>query len=295
MATTWADRVRRWCREPVVHFFLIGIGIFLIYSWVLSKSGKDRIVISETLIEGLCKDYLLRTGSVPSPGEKQALIDNLVDDEILIREALAMGVDQGDPILRRRLIQKMGFLIEGVNPVPDPTEAELQEYLERNREGYATPERISLTHVFLQQSGSVGQADKDVETLLEALSEGVDPGKLGDPFALGSHFARRSKQELAAKFGHRFVEKVITLPEGVWSAPIRSSYGLHLVLITARTEAQEPKLDGVRPLVVQQFKTEKQKENRRLAIRRLRDRYVIQIEGRDSHDNPINRGANTGS
>lgn len=260
-----------------MHFLLIGIVVFLIYTWVLSKSGKDRIVISEALIEGLCKDHLLRTGAAPSPGEKQALIDNLVDDEVLIREALAMGVDQGDPILRRRLIQKMGFLIEGVNPVPEPTEAELQEYLQRNRERYVTPERISLTHVFLQQSGSIGPLEIEVERLLEQLRAGVDPGRLGDPFVHGTHFVRRSKQELAAKFGHRFAGKVMTLPEGVWSGPLRSDYGFHLVLLTARTETEEPNLEKVRPLVVQELKAEKLKEIRRLAIRRLRDRYVIEV------------------
>ncbi len=278
MARTGTGRVRRWCREPLVHFLLIGTAVFLAYTWLSPKSGLDRVVISQALIEGLCRDYSLRTGSAPSATEKQALIENLVDDEVLIREALAMGIDQGDPILRRRLIQKMGFLIEGVNPVPEPTEAELQAYLDRNRERFAREERVSLTHVYLQQSGSGDPAEAEVEGLLQALSSGVDPGRLGGPFVHGTRFVRRSEKELSAKFGSGFAEAVMRFPEDVWSGPVRSSYGIHLVLITARTEAEEPPLQAVRPLVVQQLKTEKREEARRSAIRRLRDRYVIEVD-----------------
>jgi len=277
MARTGTGRVRRWCRAPLLHFLLIGTAVYLAYTWLSPRSGQDRIVISQALIDGLCRDYSLRTGSAPSPVEKQALIENLVDDEVLIREALAMGIDQGDPILRRRLIQKMGFLIEGVNPVPEPSEADLQDYLERNPERFVREGRVSLSHVFLQHSGSADPSETEVERLLEVLSSGVDPGRLGDPFVHGTRFVRRSRKELAAKFGHRFAETVMTVQEGVWCGPIRSSYGFHLVLITERTEAEEPNLERVRLLVLQQLKAERQKEIRRQAIRRLRDRYVVEV------------------
>jgi hypothetical protein len=173
----------------------------------------------------------------------------------------------------------MGFLIEGYNPVPEPTEAELQAYLARNRERFVEEERVSLTHVFLQSNGSADPPESNVERLLAELEGGGDSRGLGDPFVHGTRFVRRSKKELSAKFGSGFAEGIMTLREGVWSGPIRSSYGLHLVLITERTEAEEPTLEKVRPLVVQQVKMEKQKETKRLAIRRLRDRYVIEIEG----------------
>jgi hypothetical protein len=214
----------------------------------------------------------------PSAAEKQALIDNLVDDEVLVREALNMGIDRGDPILRRRLIQKMGFLMEGFNPVSEPTEAELRVYLERHPERFVEEERISLVHVFLQSDGSADSAETDVDRVLAELSRGADPGRLGDPFVHGTRFIQRSRKDLAGKFGEGFAHRVMSLPEGVWSGPVRSSYGIHLVLVTERFEAKEPTLDEVRPLAVQQMKLQRQKDTRRSAIRRLRDRYVIEIE-----------------
>ena len=270
---------RRWYRQPLVHFLLTGAAVFFAYTWLASMSGKDRIVISQALIEGLCRDYRQRTGAAPSPAEKQALIENLVDDEVLMREALNMGIDRGDPILRRRLIQKMGFLIEGFNPVWEPTEAELQAYLARHRERFVEEERISLAHVFLKSNGSGAPPETDVERMLAELSGGADPGRLGDPFVHGTRFIRRSRKDLAAKFGEGFADRAMSLPEGGWSGPIRSSYGLHFVIVTERIEAKEPTLDQVRPQVVQQMNMEKQKETRRSAIRSLRDRYVIEIEG----------------
>ncbi len=285
-------KLRKGCREPLWQFIAIGSAIFLLYREVAPKD--HRITISQAHVEGLRQDHLRRTGFPPTPEEESALIERLFQDEVLLREALRIGLDQGDPIVRRRLLQKMGFLVENLNPVPEPTEAELREHFQRHGERFAQEGRISLIHVFLAPDRSGAAPATEAQHILDKLSAGMDPGDLGDPFIHGSRFVRRTGKELAAIFGTSFADSLKDLQEGAWCGPIESSYGFHLVRITSRTEAREPTLAEVRPQVLEHLKTMKREEATRAAIRRLSDRYEIRLEQGDSRKEAIvlKRGAN---
>ena len=278
----------RLCR-PLLYLAALGIVVFLLYKWGTSKPDTREILVSRAHIEGLRQEYLQKTGSLPGPDEEKALIQKFVDNEVLVREAREMGLDQGDPIVRRRLIQKMEFLLEDFYMRNEPTEAELQEFYERRSESFVKPERFSLTHVFLDRGRSTDPLDLSVSSLIEKLSDGTDPSKLGDPFVLGSRFQQRTRKELAAIFGSPFAEAVSQLPEGVWSGPVESSYGHHLVRIESGTEARQPGLEEVRYRVLKKWKAEQRASVIPQEVRRLRDRYDIRcVEGNTG--NPDTKG-----
>jgi peptidyl-prolyl cis-trans isomerase C len=286
-------KLRKGCREPLWQFIAIGSAIFLLYREVAPKD--HCIPISQAHVEGLRQDHLRRTGLPPTPEEESALIERLFQDEVLLREALRIGLDQGDPIVRRRLLQKMGFLMENLNPVPEPTEAELQEHFQRHGQRFAQEGRISLVHVFLASNRSgAAPAETEAQSVLDKLSAGTDPGDLGDPFIHGSRFVQRTDKEMAAIFGSSFADSLKDLQEGVWCGPMESSYGFHLVRITSRTEAREPTFAEVRPQVQKSLKAVKRERAKRAAIQRLSDRYEIRLEERDSRKEAVvlKRGAN---
>jgi hypothetical protein len=272
-------RARRLLAEPMVHFLGIGAILFMLHAR-LHPSGGDRIVVSAAFIDALRQDHTRRTGQPPTADEERGLIDRYIDEEILYREALALGLDRGDVIVRRRLIQKMEFVSRDAAPAVEPSAAELQRFLDVHADRYREPLAASLRHVFLARDRRGDALASDAARILAELRTGADPGALGDPFLQGSAFARRTPRELEAIFGRPFAEAVSTLPAGAWSGPIPSSYGLHLVLVSERNEPGAPRLADVRARVRRDWIDEHREEADRAALRRLRDRHPVEIERR---------------
>lgn len=279
------QRLGSWSREPLWHFVAIGAAVFLLHRGL--SPTEDRILVSRAHVEGLRQNHLRQTGLLPTPEEEAALIETFVGDEVLLREALRMGLDQGDPIVRRRLIQRMGFLLEDLNPPAEPTRADLLAYFEHHRERFARQPQISLTHVFLNRNGPQEASRSEIQSMLDRLSAGVDPKQLGDPFVLGARFVRKPPKELAAIFGTGFAEALNDLEEGVWGGPIESSYGYHLVLVTSRQEAREPDFEEVRTLILEELRKQRREEAMRTAVRDLSDRYEIRLEGGDPENEAV--------
>src|SRR5215470_2157889 len=178
-----AGRVlNRWRREPLVHFIVLGVALFAGYHVLTPSAPTRRIVLSDSVIDGLRQEHLRRSGSLPTPAEEAALVDRFIDDEVLYREALALELDRGDIIVRRRLVQKMEFLNESLQDLPEPTEAELQQYAAAHPERYAQPERTTLTHVFVSRERYGPEARAHAEALRSQLLNGAQAAGLGDPF-----------------------------------------------------------------------------------------------------------------
>jgi peptidyl-prolyl cis-trans isomerase C len=276
-----ANRLRRWLREPLLHFAVLGIALFEVHHWVAPPGMTRRIVLSDGVIHGLRQDHVRRYGTPPTADEEAAIIQRFIDNEVLYREALALGLDRGDIVVRRRLVQKMEFLTEDSEPVLEPTDGELQAYLDAHAARYAVPTRVALTHVFVGSDRHGSHAATDAAQLRVQLSAGADPPALGDPFLRGREFASSTEAELAAIFGPTFATQLMSLPIGSWSDPIESSYGLHLVRVTARTPGRESLLVEVRANVRHDWQEDRRGELNRLALARLRGRYDIRIEGTD--------------
>ncbi len=269
--------MRRWLKEPLLHFCALGLVVVAVYRWVAPQPPTNQIVLSEAAIEGLRQDYLRRNGALPTAAEQAALIQRFVDDEVLYREALALGLDRGDVIVRRRLVQKMEFVLEGSAAIPEPSDEELQGYLDAHAERYALPERLTLTHVFVSADRHGEQAQPVAERLHGLLLGGEDPADLGDPFLRGREFPLKTERELAAIFGAPFAAQAKSLPLGTWSEPLRSSFGLHLVRVTARTAGRQPTLAEVRATLRRDWQDERRTQMSQAELARVRQRYEIHV------------------
>jgi hypothetical protein len=198
---------------------------------------------------------------------------------MLYREAVALGLDRGDPIVRRRLVQKMGFIAEDLAAQSEPTDAELEAYLTAHAPRYRMPERVSFRHVFVSRDRRGPDAHQGAARLLEQIQGGAEPGAIGDPFLQGASFMRRSAAEIEAIFGRAFAEAVITARADAWSGPISSSYGAHIVFVSERVASAAPSLSAVRARVRQDLIDERRADATRAAIQKLRERYRVALVG----------------
>jgi peptidyl-prolyl cis-trans isomerase C len=274
--------VRRLSREPLLHFVLLGAALFALHRAVAPRPdprSARRIEVTPSVLAGLLQEHARRTGAPPTRDEERALVRRYVDAEVLYREALALGLDRGDVIVRRRLVQKMELLDEEEAPAV-PAEAELQAILDGAGDRWARPARVALEHVFVARDRHADAA-AEAARLRARLLAGDDPARLGDPFLRGRAFPPTAERDLAAMFGAPFARAVMALPEppqrdrGAWSEPIASSFGWHLVRVTAREEARPARLDEVRREVEHAWRERRRAEAKRAALDRLRMHYDV--------------------
>ncbi len=275
MTATRRRFISLWLREPLIHFLVLGTALAGIYGWTAAR--PRRIVLSSDAIHGLRQEYLRRNGKLPDGAEEAAMVQRFIDDEILYREALAQGLDRGDVIVRRRLVQKMEFIIEGMDPVPSPAEAELQAYLDAHAERYAIPDRLTLTQVYLSNERHARNGETVALELRRRLLAGDDAAALGDPFIHGGHFELQTERQLAGIFGDAFAHALMSRATPGWSPPLRSSYGWHLVRIDERQPGYVPSLAEVRTAVRRDWEAERRADMDRDAMERLRRRYDIAL------------------
>jgi hypothetical protein len=269
---------RRLVREPLVHFVLLGAAIFAAQALLGGDGASRRIEVDDSLRRALRQDHVRRTGAEPTPAEEAALVESYVDEEILYREALALGLDRGDVIVRRRMLQKMEFLAESAEPIAEPSDADLERFLAENGARYAVPARVALTHVFVGSDRHGESAEPLARELRERLAAGADPATLGDPFPRGRDFGLSSERELAGIFGSELAAAAMRLPAGRWSEPLRSAYGWHLVRPSQTAPGGPPRLADVRQAVRLDLLEEIRAGRRRDALEALREGYEVVLD-----------------
>lgn len=257
-----------------------GAVLWLAQSW-LATPARTRIEVDDELRAGLRSDHQRRTGRPPTAAEEQALIDAHVDEEVLYREALALGLDRGDVVIRRRLVQNMGFLLEEEGALGEPDDDALRAHLAANAARFTVPARTSFVHVFVPGRASDPAAAGTLGELRARLDEGTDPATLGAPFARGARFQGLAPGEVDEVFGPGFGARLAALPVGTWSAPIGSSYGWHLVRVDERIAPELPPLDTIRAEVAGDWREQRRRDAERRALGRLRERYEI-VRGQPS-------------
>ena len=264
----------RLLRDPLVHFLLGGALLFGLYGLVGEEADRpDRVVVSEIEIERLASTFARTWMRPPTQGELDGLIDDFVTEEILYREALELGLDRNDLVIRRRLRQKMEFLAQDL-AAPNADDAALQAYLAANPERFLEPERWSFRQVFLDP-GRDGAAR--APGLLETLRSGDDPDAAGDPTLLPRGLERASPREVDGTFGDGFATALADAEKGAWFGPVRSSYGLHLVRIDERTPQRMPALEEIRAAVEREWAAAQRRELNERFERTLRERYEIEV------------------
>lgn len=284
------SRLRRLLREPLLVFLVIGAGVFALdrmAGGVFDPESRSILVTREQVIR-LADLWSAQIGRLPTAAELDSLVEDHVREEVLVREAMRMGLDQDDTIVRRRLAQKMSFLIEDTVVVDDISDSELAAYFEENAERYGDAQRFTLRHVYVSpdRRGSDEEAARvatDILAQLQAEGGGAEPEntlwrRLGDPFMLRREYGRRTAGDLAELFGGAFVDGLAPLPIGEWAGPVESAYGYHIVRLSARTEARPAVFEDVRRRVLEDARRDARDAANREAHERLRERYQVEIE-----------------
>jgi hypothetical protein len=248
---------KRLLREPLIHFLLLGGALFLIFGrGELDTSGDGRqILVSEAEINRLAAAFAQTWHRPPDANELQAQINDYIREEVLYRTALKLGLDKNDMIIRRRLRQKIEFTFE--DTVPPPQEAELRAYLAAHTDKFRSQPLISFRQVFVSLSRG-GTAETDAQRILTQLASATSgASNEGDTFLLGEGFNQTPLDRIAALFGNEFAHALARAPTGRWVGPLRSSYGLHLVLITETQRATLPPFEQVRAAVEREWFAER--------------------------------------
>ncbi|MDH4115434.1 MAG: peptidylprolyl isomerase [Gammaproteobacteria bacterium] len=276
--------MRKFLREPLLHFLLIGIGLFVLYDVLRGgNTGAPReIVVTEARVEALAQNFATTWMRPPTAQEIGGLIDDYIAEEIYYREAIAMGLDQDDTVIRRRLRQKMEFISEDAAAAAAPTDVQLQEFLAKHPERFLEPAQLSFRQVYFSTEKRGEQARVQAEQLLTRLQAGrgpADPAAAGDPTLLPPDMHSASPQLIANTFGSDFAAQVAEAPVGQWSGPLQSGFGLHLVHVDERVASVLPAFDQIRPIVLREYQAEQRTRSNKKFLDGLRTKYEIRIEG----------------
>ncbi|MFM8413052.1 MAG: peptidyl-prolyl cis-trans isomerase [Alphaproteobacteria bacterium] len=266
-------RIGRLAREPMLQFLLVGAIAFALFG--RRDAGPRAIVVDDGLRRALRRDFERRNGAAPSAEQEDALVRHWVDEEILVREALALGLDRGDVIVRRRLLQKMEFLAEEGGPVAEPDDATLQAWLDAHADRWRAEPRLRFEQVFVGRDRHGDAADADARALLARIEAGEDPASLGDPFLRGRSIGPATRAEIDTQFGSGFATRLAGIPDGRWSGPVPSSFGQHLVRVDERATGGLPPLAEVRAAVRHDWLEARREEARRTRLEDLRGRWEV--------------------
>jgi len=271
----------RLIREPLVHFMVLGAALFILYYHVGDDRGEryDRIVVDEVEVLRLTGQFQRTWMRPPSRQELEGLAEDFVKEEILYREALALGLDQDDLVIRRRLSQKMEFLNTDLVAQQTPTEEQLQTYLNSHPDKFMRPAHISFQQIYLGGGEGTDNVQRKAAALLERLVAEPETvwQELGDPTLLPPALTDSSDRYIATIFGNALVESIAGAPLDRWSGPHASAYGQHLVRVTGRTPASLPALTEVRAQVEREWGNERRVQSNEQFYLKLRERYAVEI------------------
>ncbi|WP_414474354.1 peptidyl-prolyl cis-trans isomerase [Microvirga sp. M2] len=266
-------------REPLLHFLTLGGLLFAAHA-ALRPSEQVVPLVPVVRITAADADWLREMWTrqwrrPPTDEELSRLVADYLKEEVLAREAKALNLDVGDTVIRRRLAQKMAFLLDDTIRVADPPEAELRALYEAHPEFVLTPPRVSFSQVFFRRENG----DDRARATLAALSNGaMDLEEQGDSLLLGDSFADQDEQTLGNLFGPSFARTVVDLPVGRWSGPVESSYGLHLVKVTAVSPSQARPFAEVRVRLAEVWHRERQEAAEAQLLRGLIEKYRVSVD-----------------
>jgi peptidyl-prolyl cis-trans isomerase C len=278
-------RIKRLLREPLFHFAVLGAALFGL-NFVLGDRSADtqpRIEVTAGDIERLRTIWERQRQRPPTEAELRGLIETQLREEVLYREALAMGLDKNDAVVRRTLAQKVEFLTEDLLAAAEPSTADLERYFEQNAESYRVPGRLSFVQIYFSPDRHGAQTEALAREVLDVLSANpraaAEAGEgLGDPIMLEYAYADASTYDIESIFGRGFAAAIAELAPGQWQGPIESGFGLHLVYIESHTPSRIPSIADVLPAVLRDYEQVRRDEMAQAFYARLRQRYRIVID-----------------
>jgi hypothetical protein len=270
----------RWLKEPLLHFAVLGFGLFALYRLVSADTAASpqEILVDAPRIESLAEQFVRTWRRPPTAEELDGLVQSYVRDEVLYREGLALGLDRDDPVIRSRVRLKMEVLGDGAEI--DVSDAELQAWLDANSDRYAAPAHYDVRHAFFDPARRGARLDADLQAALRSVEDlpTADAAAFGDATLLPPELRDVTRADIEAQFGEEFAAATADAPLGRWFGPVTSTYGAHLVRVELRQHAAPAKLVQVRDAVARDVQYARSAAAGDALFERLRARYVIRIE-----------------
>lgn len=272
----WLSRL---AREPLVRFLLIGALLFAGMEGIRAAQ-RPVVRIDASELDQLAAYWEAQTQRPPNKAELKGIIDDRIDEELLAREALRLGLDKNDMIIRRRLAQKMSFATDDA-PGRDPSDGDLRAFYQANAARYAAPERVSFQQVFFSGDRPNGGAAKAAAQALERAEEGGREDPTGDPFLFPLSYDDVNLPDLLRDYGPAFVKTLETAKVGAWAGPVISPYGWHLVKVSARRPGAATSFEAVRDQVRDAYLADRRERGREAFMKDLHRRYRVVVAGVD--------------
>jgi hypothetical protein len=273
-------RVRRILQEPLLHFAVLGVGLFALYGLTAGEApaASEEIVVDAPRVAALARNFERSWRRAPSVEELDEPVESYVRDEVLYREGLARGLDRDDSVIRSRVLLKMEVL--GELPESELTDLEAQAWLEANPESYATPARYDVRQIYFDPARRGSRLDSDVGTALRELEREptLDPATFGDATLLPGDLGDVARQDVASQYGEDVAAALTNAPAARWFGPVSSSYGVHLVRVEVRQPPRAAMLADVRDAVERDVRSERAQSARDALYLRLRERYTIRMD-----------------
>jgi len=273
-------------REPLLQFLLVGLALFGAWHGLQPADARgpaDRIVITDDDLKQMTAVWVSQGRPMPTAQQLQGLIDIKVREEVLYREALALGLDKDDAIVKRQLARKMDFLAEDLSKLEEPKPDELRAYYEQNKPRFALPGRVSFRHVYFSPDRRGAQARADAQAALASLADQpIDAAAAarGDPFMFHAFYGDRSLDVVAKEFGPPFARALAGIAPGAWTGPVESGYGWHLVFVDAMTPERVPDFDEIEAEVRTAWVEDKREQTRARVYEAMRARYEVVLPAR---------------
>lgn len=270
-------------KEPLFHFLVIGMVIFLVSGYMIREKQNYTIVLDKNTIGKLSLAWKTQYGNLPNQRELKIISDEYVRQEILVREAKALGLDADDEIIRRRLVQKMEFLEKDNIIIDEPTNEEIEEYFLKNKSKFEKPTNVTFTHIYFSPDveGSDAARTKAIQ-VLDSLNSNPSikrAPELGDRFSLLYDYADVDKTQAVSLLGNSEIsDSLFTANAETWSGPFRSGYGWHLVYLNGKSKSEIPEFSLIKDKVTESYKSEMLETMNAKAFEELFDKYTIEVE-----------------
>jgi len=272
-----------WLREPLLHFLVLGLVVFAVYGYMHRGRGgvesSRQIALTLDDLRTMESYFESQWHRPPTPEEFNAMVEDKVREEVLYREALAMGLDKDDTIVKRRMAQKMQFLAEDVAAAHEPSTAELKAWFDKNSSKFALPSRYSFRHLYFSPDRRGKNAQEDAAKALVRIAGQPEDSKLvaslADQFMFQDYYGDRAPEALAKEFGPQFVVALEKLQPGSWQGPIESGYGWHLVFVDTVIPGRIPAFGEMEPDVKTAWLGEQKAQAWHKAYADMRAKYSV--------------------
>ncbi len=271
--------MKRLLREPLLHFLVLGALLFALHAGRGGGAGPadSRIVVTRGTLATMAANFQLTWQRPPTREEMDGLVGAYVREEILAREAVALGLDRDDPVIRRRLQQKMEFVAHDLADLDEPSVKDLRAYFEKHPDRFREEPRVTFRQIFVDPEKHGAGLESESARLKALLDAGTDPATLGDATLLPASMADAPNRDVLREFGNAFAEGLAKAPEGRWHG-VRSTFGPHLVRVEKRVPGRMPAFEEVRSEVARECSNDRRREGNARFYEGLRARYAVVIE-----------------